>query len=571
MRRWTLSFVALASALAAALAGCASILGIDDVTLETDASTPNGPDSNLSPEEGSGTGPGDASGGDHSSPPFGQPEAGLVGPCIDAGLTCASHASCVPNGASAACVCDFGWTGDPSACVNNGPTCAGDAGSCVPFTPTAGVDVADLDGDGLLPVVLTAGGAPDASAIAFDGGSYFPGDTLIDVDDGQITSQGVVLRPASTGDLGTRSVAAGIAYRQTSTNLAVITFRSLTIPVGATLKLVGTHAVVIASATTMEIDGIVEARPTDKNGNVCPPTAGIAAPGGGAGGVGCAPIPGPDFQTTPAGPGGGLGGGAGGAGAGAGGAGAGAGGGHSGAGGAGCTTSGCAAGGVEYSALAVDGGRFSGGSGGGGAGCGGSHGTDNGSPGGPGGGAVRFVAVQSIEIGGGTTFGGINASGCGGGPGVYIYGPGYTDPAAGGGSGGTIVLEAPRVQLDSNAELLAAGAGGGWYDQNTSLGPDGGIPAEPSGYGSSLAIGDLTGAFYALGCPGVQSPGGGNTPSTTTGTAGGLNFFNAECGGGGAAGEILILAASANAAIQPQAVLSPNMASGATTVGATQP
>jgi hypothetical protein len=562
MRVW----IPVAAALPAALAGCASILGIDDVTLDTDASMPgvNGPDSALSPDGGPGVGPGDSATGDEPSMLVGQPEAGLMGPCIDAGLACPSNSSCVPNGATATCACDFGWTGPPSACVNDGPTCAGDSGSCVPFVPTAGVDVADLDGDGLLPVVLTAGGAPDAGPISFDGGSYFPGDTLINVDNGQITSQGVVIRPASTGDLSTRSVAAGIAYRQTSSNLAVITFRSLTIPVGATLKLFGTHAVVIASATTMEIDGVVEARPMDKSGNVCPPTAGIAAPGAGAGGVGCAPIPGPNFQTTPASPGGGLGGG--GAANGAGG-----GGGHAGTGGAGCTTSGCQPGGVAYSALAVDGGPFAGGSGGGGAGCGGSHGTDPGSTGGPGGGAARFVAVQSIEIGGGTTFGGINASGCGGGPGVYVYGPGYTTPAAGGGSGGTIVLEAPRVQLDSNAEILAAGAGGGWYEQNTSLADDGGIPAEPTGYGSSLAIGNLTGAFYALGCPGVQSPGGGNTPSTTTGTAGGLNFFNAECGGGGAAGQIVILAASANAAIAAQVVLSPNKASGATTVGAIQP
>jgi hypothetical protein len=565
MRRWTVPFVALAAALSASVAGCASILGIDDVTLEHDAATPGGPDANLSPDGGPGAGPGDATAGDEQSTLVGQPEAGLIGPCIDAGLTCASHASCVPNGTVATCACDFGWTGNPAACVNNGPTCAGDAGSCVPFVPTAGVDVADLDGDGLLPIVLTGGGAADAGPIAFDGGSYFQGDTLINVDNGQITSEGVVIRPAGAGDLSTRSVAAGIAYRQTSTNLAVITFRSLTIPVGATLKLFGTHAVVIASATTMQIDGVVEARPMDKNGNVCPTTAGIAAPGGGAGGVGCAPIPGPSFQTTPASPGAGLGGGGGGTGAGAGG-------GHAGTGGAGCTTStSCEEGGLEYSALAVDGGPFAGGSGGGGAGCGGSHGTDPGSAGGPGGGAARFVAVQSIEIGGGTTSGGINASGCGGGPGVYIYGPGYTTPAAGGGSGGTIVLEAPRVQLDSNAEILAAGAGGGWYQQNTSLAADGGIPAEPTGYGSSLSIGNLTGAFYALGCPGVQSPGGGNTPSTTSGTAGGLNFFNAECGGGGAAGQIVILASSANAAIAAQVVLSPNMASGATTVGAIQP
>ncbi len=98
--------------------------------------------------------------------------------------------------------------------------------------PTAGVGAADLDGDGLLPTVLGGGDAG----------------TLVDVDNGQITSGGNVIRPASTGNLTTRSVLSGIAYRQTATNLAVITFRSLTIPYGTTLKLVGTHATVIASA-----------------------------------------------------------------------------------------------------------------------------------------------------------------------------------------------------------------------------------------------------------------------------------------------------------------------------------
>jgi hypothetical protein len=561
-RSRTRSAVALA-ALAAILVGCASLLGIDDVSPVTDASTGSTDSSAPSADTGAPSS-GDDGGatGDGSAPP--SAEAGLTGACIDAGLACASHASCVPNGAAARCVCDFGWTGDPSACVNNGPTCAGDAGSCITFVPTAGVDVADLDGDGLLPVVLATagdGGAPDAAVKFGDGGSYFPGDTVIDVDNGQITANGVVVRPASTGDLGMRSVAAGIAYRQTSSNLAVVTFRSLTLPVGATLKLTGTHSVVIASATTLQIDGVVEARPMDRTGNICPGTTSVAAPGGGAGGVGCAPINGPNFQTTPASPGGGLGGGAGGGG----------GGGHAGTGGAGCANTGCAAGGMTYSALAVDGGPFSGGSGGGGAGCGGSHGTDPGTAGGPGGGAVRLVAAQSIAIGSGAVSGGINASGCGGGPGVYIYGPGYSTPAAGGGSGGTIVLEAPRVQLDSNAEILAAGAGGGWYEQNTSLGPDGGIPAEPFGAGGSLAIGALSGSFYAPGCPGVQSPGGGNTAAATTGTSGGTNFFNAACAGGGAAGQILILSASANAAIAPQAILSPNVSSGAASIGALQP
>src|SRR5450432_2422007 len=114
MKKAAISFAVLS----AVLAGCASILGIDDVSPVALV----GPDSSITPDAG----PADVVTGDDQSTPGPLPEAGLTGACIDAGLTCASNASCVPNGNAPTCVCNFGWKGDPSACVNSGPTCAGD-------------------------------------------------------------------------------------------------------------------------------------------------------------------------------------------------------------------------------------------------------------------------------------------------------------------------------------------------------------------------------------------------------------------------------------------------------------
>jgi hypothetical protein len=166
-------------------------------------------------------------------------------------------------------------------------------------------------------------------------------------------------------------------------------------------------------------------------------------------------------------------------------------------------------------------------------------------------------------------WGGVNASGCGGGGGHYIYGPGYADPSAGGGSGGTIVIESPRVSLGANAEMLAAGGGGGWYIADPDLNSDGGIPAEPFGPGASLAIGDLTGNFYASSCPGFQGPGGGSTPTNLAGGAGGIDY-QSYCAGGGAAGQIAILASNGTVPEPTTVIFSPNQSSGGVIVGSIQ-
>jgi hypothetical protein len=464
--------------------------------------------------------------------------------CAVANGGCSAQASCSAANGVATCTCHFGWTGDGASCTNNGPTCDGSPGSCVAFAPTGSVEAADLDGDGLLPFVLPAI-SPD---VGYDADAGSSGITVINVDTGLIASDGAILRPARTGDPSVRDVQSGIAYRQTSSNIAVVTFRSLIVPVGATLRFVGARAVAIASATTMRIDGIVDIRPASSDGTtVCP---GTSAPGGFLGGApGSYSYGSHGGSQSPARPGAGPG-------AGVGGTGAGSGAGHANQGGASCAGA-CNDGGVSYDLALLDTADFHGGSGGGG-GCGASpfcNATNTGGTGGgggAGGGAIRLVAASSIEIGGGSTVGGVNAGGCGGGRAQDSTNDAGSQfcCGGGGGSGGAIVIEAPRVQLDSRAALNASGGGGGSYDRS----------------GDSPTLGAVAeGCFVPLYMRQTDTAGNGGGASEAAGMPGEAP----TCAGGGAAGWIRINAGSGNAVINPGAFLSPNQQSGATTVGAT--
>ncbi len=231
-----------------------------------------------------------------------------------------------PDGAGAGS--DGGGSANDSGQNGPPPSCDGTPGTCLTFTPSAGIPASDLDGTGLKDFVLTVhDDAGFDTGDAGDGGPA-PGDTVIDVDTGEITAGGVVLRPASTGNPANRDVQANIAYRQTDQNIAVFTFLSLTVPAGTTLKLVGQHAVALLSSTTLVVDGAIDARPMNPDGSdVCGPNAAIA-PGGFAGGAG--EVKG--HQGIYSAPGGGSGPGGGGGGPSA----SGGGGGHASGGGAGC-------------------------------------------------------------------------------------------------------------------------------------------------------------------------------------------------------------------------------------------
>lgn len=169
------------------------------------------------------------------------------------------------------------------------------------------------------------------------------------------------------------------------------------------------------------------------------------------------------------------------------------------------------------------------------AGCpGGKGGKGGGGSGGNGGGAIELVARGSIVVNGK-----INAGGAGGGRGQQQTGGG------GGGSGGVISLDSTSVMLMSTAILAAngGGGGGGENDGNASAGTDGLVGALGAAGGNSDvgAVGGLGGALNPLaGGPGMGSSGDGG--------GGG--------GGGGSAGYVIVYAGSftpSSAVVSPPA------------------
>jgi hypothetical protein len=435
--------------------------------------------------------------------------------------------------------------GDASAA--SPPVCDGGPGTCLTFTPSGGIPTADLSGVGLTAFTLSM-----HDAGAGDAGS--PGDTIVNVDTGEITAGGALLRPASTGDLGLRDVQSGIAYHQTNINVAVFTFGSLTVPSGTTLKLVGTRAVAIASSTTIVVNGVVEVRPMSPDGSgICGPSQAVA-PGGYVGGTG--ELFGHQGAYSAPTPGGGAGGGGGGT------ASPGGGGGHASRGGAGCNPgdpgdsgASCGLAGMTYDMAALDT-AFHGGSGGGGGGVL-LQPYHQGGSGGNGGGALRILAASSLEIGGR-----IDASGCGGQAGsigcpadtpLQDCPPGGTITAGGGGgAGGAIVLEAPRVELDVTAVVYAMGGAGG-----SPLGPGG------SSEGNFGCEEEVPGDTHA-------SAGAGSVANNQYDSGAQSGLFPG-CGGGGGFGWVRINAGGGNVAMAAGVTLNPPLASGVTTIGALAP
>ena len=428
------------------------------------------------------------------------------------------------------------------------------AGAQAVFDPSGGVDFADLSECGLTTFVLSvpepsAGDGGDAAALDLT-------DTLFNVDTGEVTCAGTTVRLPTTSPPGVPDVKGGIAYRLTAGGLAIFAFESLVVPQGASLKLIGSYPVALVSATTMQIDGVVDVRPMSPDGlTICAPAppaaqnddfvqpAGPAAPGGGAGGAGgyndhYAAYP----ATAGTGPNG-ISGGA---------ASsdldvltAGSGGGHAGAGGGSSANADASVvtGGPSYDQQPLDAANFHGGAGGGG-GAGGVFAY--GGPGGGGGGAVRLVAAQAIDIGEASTVGGVDASGCSGGDGVRADG---VSAPGGGGAGGAIVIESPVVTLGSQAFLLAAGGGGGVSDGSETVAPS-----------PSVSLADEL-ADVGSGMPGCGFPsvfGNGSTLTLLDGQTGYADPVG--CGGGGAAGWIRINSDGQHLVMEPSAIVSPNAA-----------
>jgi|CZKU01.1.fsa_nt_gi hypothetical protein len=413
--------------------------------------------------------------------------------CTDA----SAYAVCVDAGtAYAATVC-------PVDCSNVG------APHCRALYPSAPVAAADLTAGGPAPTTIAAGV------------------TIFNTNDGSIS--GALTRP-SNSVAGHLEVIAGVAFHQDG-ETGIWSFGDLTIAAGATVKVIGVDAAALVSSGTLTVRGVIDARPMDGTGTLCPQTA-VAGPGGFPGGDGtCNCGPGGNFGLPGAGPGGG-------------GAGSvnphasgpptpeGGGAGHAAPGGRGAYVYGSAQTAYTSGGLAYD--DAGGGS------AGGSSATGTGRGGG--GGVVSLVARYAVSIGDGTAIEGINAGGCGGWQG------------GGGGSGGTIFVEAPFVQLLSQATLAANGGGGGTADPDASApGPPGGLNASPTlGYGWAPAISGAT-----SGCAGVGPGGAGNSPA-----GGDTPACAGSGGGGGAAGYVFVRTAAETPTVQG-AVISPTVDSGA--------
>ena len=389
------------------------------------------------------------------------------------------------------------------------------------FTPTAPVTQGDVDNDPQLGDVTLAAG-----------------NTLINSDTGAISNGTTTIR-AANGVFTTREVNNMIAFHTSAASggVGIFSFRTLSIPAGATLKVVGTLPIALVSTTHLNVDGVILAQAMDINGNLCVFPADSA--GGGAGGAaGITPEP----DTTNGKPGGGLGGGAGGFAMAQGGPSSPAGGGGH-----------AAAGGVSGSAVAggtgVAGGKaydtpnlspYHGGSGGGGGGAAGANG-------GSGGGAVHLVAAQYITIGSASTAGGVNAGGCGG------QTTGQT--AGGGGSGGAILLESPTVQLGAKAVLAANGGGGAAANSSGNFNGANASFDDQAALGGDNPITEPT-LFF-----------GGNGGAGATIAGGTTNSNPGQYGGGGAAGIIRINCTGATPAITTGAILSPNQTTTVCTFG----
>jgi hypothetical protein len=145
-----------------------------------------------------------------------------------------------------------------------------------------------------------------------------------------------------------------------------------------------------------------------------------------------------------------------------------------------------------------------------------------------GGGALQLVAGDAITI---TTSGIINM---GGSIGTSSYG-------MGGGSGGAILLEAPKVKVDG--VLAANGAGGGGYYSSSAQ--DGQPTVEHATGGNQDSVGTRTAGNGGAGA--IAEGGDGQLPPTTI-YAG---------GGGGSAGRIRINSGCGGTTLSQNAIVSP--------------
>ncbi|HUS28968.1 MAG TPA: hypothetical protein VMZ53_10665 [Kofleriaceae bacterium] len=300
---------------------------------------------------------------------------------------------------------------------------------------------------------------------------------IVDGDNGRI---GTTMNPTSLRGSGS-GVIAGIDWQMRGP-VSMFRFKSLKITTSSagSVALIGSHPIAFVADEGVEVDGIVDARGT------CAGSA--AGPGGFRGGA---------IDTSATGSGAGkavnassVGGG---------------GGGHGDDGGDGGNSGG--QGGQSFGGPAI---ALLLGGGGGGGGHGGGGGTG---PGGGGGGALQIVSNGLVSI----LSGGINAGGCGG-----RTGTGGSDGGGGGGAGGTILIEAPKVNLEGGVLAVNGGGGGGGAGTTATTGTSGQLSEAAAPGATNGADGGAGGAADKL----------DGTSGETSGGDGG--------GGGGGVGRIRI-------------------------------
>jgi hypothetical protein len=291
----------------------------------------------------------------------------------------------------------------------------------------------------------------------------------------------------------------------------LISVDSFTIASGNRLRVTGNDPLIIASWSTIDISGAIDAsssRLTDDGAGADPVGCGLLNSDGG------------DGEDDTSGGGGGGGGGAQGAG---------------GDGGNGAIDQTNASPGSGGSARTPFGGTVRGG-------CDGGDGGNGGAGkllGGPGGGAMQLTAAVSVSINGN-----LFASGGGGAGGVADAGGG------GGGSGGFIGIQAPSITLTAIADLLANGGGGGGGGDDA--GGQNGMPGEDAGEMAGQAQGGSGGGDGGVG-------GDGNSSAGVNGAVG-QSEIDGGGGGGGAGGFVVLWSTSSpsidgGAEIQPAAIV----------------
>ncbi len=318
--------------------------------------------------------------------------------------------------------------------------------------------------------ILPAGGAvttADVETMTL-GDVVITGPAQLDTDSGTITVDGTPLT-------------IGFAFRDNNApEVGVFRFKSLSL--AGDIEIVGSQALALVADGTITITGGVSVQGCTGGNGVR-----RAGPGGFNGA--------PSGQTNSTSGGGATGANTNGAG----------GGGHGGTGGTGGGTGGGIGGSIFGDATITM--LVGGGGGGGGPGGGGGDG-------GGGGGAVQLVSNTSITI---SATGGINAGGCGGGLGAG----GGSDGGGGAGAGGTILLEAPTIDLDGSLAVNGGGGGGSGGSPGTN-GSNGALDRLPAP-GGAAGAGGGGGAIGGTGAAGAGPNGGtGNDAGRDSGGGGGI-------------------------------------------------